>query len=119
MFIVADMRATLDFYCDRLGFELTYAGEDPADPYFTIVQRDNAMIMFKHVDVAPLSNPARDRQARWDAYVHVPDPDALAAEWDSRGVSFRTPLGDNSDDLRGFEVEDVNGYVFFYGRPNS
>ena len=50
--------------------------------------------------------------ARWDAYLHVPEPDALAAEFASRGVEFLQPLGDNDDGLRGFELRDADdGYV--------
>jgi hypothetical protein len=56
--------------------------------------------------------------ARWDAYLHVPDPDALAAEFSSRNVAFFLPLNDSySDDgLRGFEVKDADGYLLFFGR---
>jgi len=43
------------------------------------------------------------------AYVYTPDPDALAEEFTSRGVSFREPLGNNSDQLHGFEVMDADG----------
>jgi hypothetical protein len=42
---------------------------------------------------------------------------ALAEEFTSRGVSFREPLGNNSDQLRGFEVMDADGYVLYFGRP--
>ena len=45
----------------------------------------------------------------WDAYVEVPDPDALAAEFASRGVTFSVPLTDSDDGLRGFVVKDVDG----------
>jgi hypothetical protein len=55
--------------------------------------------------------------ARWDAFVVVPDPDALAAELAGRGVEFSEPLRDTEDGLRGFEVEDVDGYLLFFGRP--
>ena len=117
-FIVADIAETLAFYCDRLGFEVTYTAE-PDDLYFAIVERDRAMIMFKAVEVPPLPNPKRDPSARWDAYVFVPDPDALAAELVTRGVSFSRPLQDTDDGLRGFELEDINGYVLFLGRPRT
>jgi len=50
--------------------------------------------------------------------VHVPDPDALAAEFSSRGVEFSEPLGNNDDNLRGFEVTDADGYRLYFGRPN-
>jgi hypothetical protein len=49
------------------------------------------MIMFKDVGVDPVPNYTRDVKkgiARWDAYLHVPDPDALAAEFLSRNVEF-------------------------------
>ena len=118
-FIVADMAATLAFYRDSLGFDVTFLAESADDPYFAIVRRDRAMIMLKAVEVPPLPNPARDPSARWDAYLDVPDPDALAAEFASRGVRFSVPLGDTHDGLRGFELEDVNGYVLFLGRPRA
>jgi hypothetical protein len=54
--------------------------------------------------------------ARWDAFVYVPDPDALAHEFASRNVEFFVPLKDTHDGLRGFELKDVDGYVLFFGR---
>jgi hypothetical protein len=78
------------------------------------------MIMLKDVGVDPLPNYQRDVTkgwARWDAYLHVPDPDALAAELLSRHVEFSRPLMDDDDGLRGFELKDADGYVLFFGRP--
>jgi catechol 2,3-dioxygenase-like lactoylglutathione lyase family enzyme len=57
--------------------------------------------------------------ARWDAYLYVPEPDALAAEFSSRNVEFFQPLRDTDDGLRGFEVKDADGYVLFFGRPRD
>jgi hypothetical protein len=58
---------------------------------------------------------ARDSAvARWDAYLDVPDPDALAAEFSSRNVGFSVPLKDTHDGLRGFELKDLDGYVLFF-----
>lgn len=54
--------------------------------------------MLKSVGVDPVPNYTRDvgkGRARWDAYLHVPDPDALAAEFSSRDVVFFRPLGDD------------------------
>lgn len=117
-FVVADLEAALSFYHDRLGFEVIFRG--PADdPFFGIVQRDRAMIMVKCVGVPPLPNHVRELQARWDAYLNVPDPDALAAELAARGVSFSVPLRDTDDGLRGFELKDADGYVLFFGRPRT
>jgi len=54
---------------------------------------------------------------RWDAFVSVTDPDALAAEFAQNGAAFSKPLEDTHDGLRGFEIADPDGYVLFFGRP--
>ena len=77
------------------------------------------MIMLKDVDVDPLPNHKRAPMARWDAYVYVPDPDALAAEFASRNVEFSKPLKDTHDGLRGFELKDPDDHVLFFGRPRQ
>lgn len=120
-FIVKDVPTALAFYRDRLGFEVTFEGP-PGDIFFGIVERGAAMIMLKAVGVDPVPNYTRDVSkgtARWDAYLHVPDPDALAAEFSSRQVEFYRPLRNDGDGLRGFEVKDADGYVLYFGRPNS
>lgn len=122
LFIVRNVPATLEFYRDKLGFEITFRGPEPDDEFFGIVQRGRAMIMFKAVGVEPIPNYTRDigkGTAAWDAYIYVPDPDALAAEFLSRNVRLFKPLQDNHDNLRGFEVEDVDGYILYFGRPNN
>jgi catechol 2,3-dioxygenase-like lactoylglutathione lyase family enzyme len=115
-FIVRNVPTTLAFYCEKLGFKIEYQHPD-GEPFFAIVQRDGAMIFLKDVGVEPLPNCKRHTWARWDAYTSVPDPDALAAEFASRGVTFSKPLQDTHDGLRGFELEDPDGHVLFFGSP--
>ena len=118
-FIVRDVMPSIAFYKDRLGFEVMFIGPDDDDPFFAMLKRDGVHLMLKAItpEVQPTPNPTRHPWARWDAYVYTPDPDALAEEFTSRGVSFREPLGINSDQLRGFEVVDADGYVLYFGRP--
>jgi catechol 2,3-dioxygenase-like lactoylglutathione lyase family enzyme len=117
-FIVRDAAAAVAFYRDKLGFEVTRQ-EPRDDPFFAIVCRGGAMLMVKSVEAAPAPNATRDPWARWDAYVSVPDPDALEAEFRSRGVALSVPLKDTTDGLRGFELKDADGYVLFFGRPRK
>jgi hypothetical protein len=70
----------------------------------------------KEIVVEPVPNYIRKPAFTWDAYLEVPDPDALAAEFASRGVRFSVPLGDDDDGLRGFVIEDIDGYGLFFGR---
>lgn len=123
-FIVADVPATLSFYRDMLGFEVTFRGPTPDDEFFGIVRRDGAVIFFKalgeisdgkEVVVEPVPNYNRKPAFSWDAYLEVPDPEALAAEFASRGVRFSVPLGAGDDGLRGFVIEDIDGYGLFFG----
>ena len=123
-FIVRNVPTALAFYRDRLGFDITFQGPSEDDIFFGIVKRGAAMIILKAIGVDPVPNYTRDIKqgiARWDAYLHVPDPDALAAEFSSRNVEFFLPLKDShgDDGLRGFEVEDADGYVLFFGRPKA
>lgn len=121
-FIVRNVPAALAFYRDKLGFEVTFEGPEPDDIFFGIVQRGRAMLMFKAIGVEPIPNHTRDIKqgiARWDAYFYVPNPDALYDEFKSRDVEFVTPLKNNSDNLRGFEVKDLDGYILYFGRPWS
>lgn len=124
-FIVKNVPVALKFYHDILGFDITFQGPTENDIFFGIVQRGGAMIMLKDIAVDPVPNYTRDIKkgiARWDAYLHVPDPDALAAEFSSRNVAFFTSIKENEagdDGLRGFEVEDADRYVLFFGRPES
>ena len=119
-FIASHVPSSLSFYRDRLGFEITFQGPAPDDIFFGIVCRGGAQILLKAVGVAPVPNYTRDVKqgiARWDAFVSVPDPDAMAAEFASRNVEFFEPLKDTHDGLRGFEVKDADGYILFFGRP--
>jgi len=117
-FIVRDTARALAFYRDRLGFEVVFTGFGD-DLFFGIVRRGGAMILLKDVGVDAVPNSRRDLSARWDAYLSVPDPDALAAEYASRNVEFSEPLKDTHDRLRGFELKDPDGYVLFFGRPRT
>ena len=123
-FIVKNVPAALSFYRDRLGFDITFQGPSDDDIFFGIVQRGGATIILKDIGVDPVPNYTRDIKkgiARWDAYLHVPDPDALAEEFLLRNVEFFLPLKDSygDDGLRGFEVKDADGYILFFGRPEN
>ena len=119
-FIVSHVPSSLSFYRDQLGFNVEFQGPEPDDIFFGIVRRGGAQILMKDIGVAPVPNYTRNIKkgiARWDAFVVVPDPDALATEFASRSVEFFEPLRDTDDGLRGFEIRDADGYLLFFGRP--
>lgn len=119
-FIVGNVKDSVSFYVDKLGFEIRHMGPE-GDPYWAMVGRDNISIMLKAItpDIKPVPNHTRHEWAPWDAYIYTKDPDSLFEEYLSNGTAFRKPIHNNSDDLRGFEIEDADGYVLFFGRPNK
>jgi catechol 2,3-dioxygenase-like lactoylglutathione lyase family enzyme len=114
-FIVADVPRAVQFYREALDFELRFS-EPERDPFFAIVGRDGVQIFLKG-SAAAQPNCTRQCWAPWDAFVYVADPDALAGELASRYVAFHKTIRDRDDGLRGFELQDPDGYVLFFGRP--
>ena len=116
-FIVSNVTQSIEFYRDKLGFEVRFL-EPERDPFFAIVGRDGAQLFVKSNDgTPPLPNHKRHPWMKWDAFVYVEEPDALAAEFAEHGASFSVPLKDTHDGLRGFEISDPDDYVLFFGRP--
>jgi hypothetical protein len=119
-FIVANLKTSVSFYVDKLAFDVKHMSLDKT-PFFAIVGRDHISIMLKEIspDIKPIPNAKRHQWARWDAYISTADPDALFEEYRSRNVSFKQPIQNDGDSLRGFEIKDADGYVLFFGRPIS
>lgn len=116
-FIVSDVTQSIEFYRDKLGFEIRFL-EPERSPFFAIVGRDGAQLFAKsNKGTPPLPNHKRHPWMRWDAFVYVQEPDALAAEFAERGAAFSVPLEDTHDGLRGFEISDPDDYLLFFGRP--
>jgi catechol 2,3-dioxygenase-like lactoylglutathione lyase family enzyme len=117
-FIVDNLKTSVDFYVGQLGFEVWHIGPEDS-PFWAMIGRGPVSIFLKAIapDIKPVPNHTRHEWARWDAYIGVPEPDALFEEFQSRGVDFQQPIRNNGDGLRGFEVTDADGYVLFFGRP--
>jgi len=118
LFIVSNLRKSVDFYCGFLGFELRTSLPE-TEPFFAIVACDGVGIMLKHVSAEILPQPNRKQHewVQWDAFVSTAAPDSLAAECQRRDNNVVVDVRDTDDGLRGFEVADPDGYVLFFGRP--
>jgi catechol 2,3-dioxygenase-like lactoylglutathione lyase family enzyme len=114
-FIVKDLRVSISYYIERLGFQLDFQGPD-GDPFYAGVSRDGIGVMLKAIgsEVLPQPNHTRHEWARWDAYIYTLDPDGLFDEFSRRGVSFVKPLSFIDEGLWGFEITDADGYVLAF-----
>lgn len=111
-FFTTDLRATLAYYMDQLGFECLSTWHDP--PVYAIVARDGHRIHFRHARPVPPSRDKYDGELL-DAYVFVDDADALYAEYAARGVEFTRALGNTPWDSREFVVKDCDGRLLAFG----
>ena len=120
-FVVDDLQLSLDFYRSKLGFKILYTGggNGESNDFWGMVRRDGVMLMLKHItpEIHPQPNHSRHEWARWDAYIHTPDPDLLYEELVGRGAPIHRELADTCDGLRAFEVIDNSGYVLCFGHP--
>ncbi len=114
-FIVGNLQTSISYYVDRMGFQLDFEGPE-GDAYYGRVSRDGMGIMLKAVapSVRPVPNHTRHEWARWDAYIHATDPDALYSEFKTRGATFVKELSFIDDGLWGFEIADADGYVLAF-----
>src|SRR5258706_6627387 len=115
-FIVKDLQTSIDYYRERLGFELDFQGPD-GGPFWAGVSRDGIGIMLKAVtpDVLPCPNHTRHEWAPPDRRIYSMDPDALFDEFSRRGASFVTKLSFVEEGLWGFAITDADGYhLVFY-----
>ena len=117
-FIVKNLAESIEFYNQKLGFKTDLVVPED-DPFFGIVSRDNVRILLKHIteSIHSVPNHTQHEWARWDAFILVSEPDALFAEFQSRGLAFHETLADTSDGLRAFELKDHDGYVLCFGKP--
>ena len=111
-FFTTDMRATLTYYTDKLGFDLLGTWQDP--PVYAIVARDEHRIHFRYAD-PPAPNPDKYDDELLDAYLFVDDVDALYVEYAARGVQFTRELGNTPWHSREFVVKDCDGRLLAIG----
>ena len=118
LWIVRELGRSADFYCERLGFELRYLVPE-GEPFFAIVGRGGVTLHLKEIGpgVPATPNVQQHEWAAWDAFVHVEDPERLAADFARRGLEPTPTVTRRDDGLVGFVVEDPDGYRLFFGRP--
>lgn len=116
-FIVRDLQASIDYYRDRLGFQVDFQGPD-GGPFWAGVSRDGIGIMLKAVaaDVPPIPHHTRHDWAPPDAHIYSLDPDSLFDEFTRRGATFVKTLSFIDDGLWGFSVTDADGYLLAFYR---
>ncbi len=111
-FFTTDLRGTVAYYKDKLGFECVGTWQDP--PVYAIVAREQHAIHFRCA-APPTANPEKYTDELLDAYFYVDDADALYAEYAAKGVEFRRELANTPWRSREFVVKDCDGRLLAFG----
>ena len=106
---VADVKRSMAFYCDQLGFISNGTWGD--GPNFAIVQFGRVTIA---LDRSQADGPIPVNQY-WAAYVYVEDADALSARFRKKGVEILRGPEDTFYGSRDFDVRDPDGHILAFG----
>jgi uncharacterized glyoxalase superfamily protein PhnB len=112
LFFTTDIPGTLAYYEAKLGFKCLGTWQDP--PVYAIVARDQQAIHFRCAE-PPTANPNKYSGELLDAYISIEDPDALYAEYATRGVEFTRGLANMPWHSREFVVRDCDGRLLAFG----
>ena len=115
---VADIKASYDFFTQRLGFAIVFVYGEP--PFYAQVQRDGARLNLRCVD-APLIDSARsERESLLSASITVAGADEikqLFLEFQSAGVAFHQTLKHEPWGARDFVIKDPDRNLLLFAGP--
>jgi uncharacterized glyoxalase superfamily protein PhnB len=132
-----DMKATLAFYRDKLGFTLRECWPNEAEPMWMSLTLDKQSVMFgaampadacaqmmeNDPTAAKFWSKKADDYAKHphgvgvNTYLMVPDIDAYAKQIEKRGVKADLPPTTQFYGLRNIVVSDPDGYVLTFYTP--
>lgn len=110
---VHDLKTSLAFYCDGLGFSSHGSWGTP--PVFAIVQRGAVTLALDQSRDG--SRPPT--QQYWAAYIYVADVEAALRDLVARAIPIHRPICDTEYGCRDFDVRDPDGHILALGEVLS
>ncbi|TAI49694.1 VOC family protein [Flagellimonas allohymeniacidonis] len=118
--IVDNLKETIHFYKENLGFEIDWQGT-----LFAIISKGDVTLMIRELREGNLKRPNRipfiesgwhtNGSEAWDAYIWVQNADELYTELKQKEVAIFREIQDSEYGNRDFEIEDNNGYILCFG----
>jgi len=116
--LVADMKRSCEFFCDKLGFSLVFSYGNP--PYYAQVGRDAARLNLRCVEGPVLESTVRVHEELLSASMTVAtagEIKLLFLEFQSAGVTFHQKLKKQPWGARNFVVKDPDGNLLLFAGP--
>jgi uncharacterized glyoxalase superfamily protein PhnB len=115
---VADIKASCDFYTEKLGFTVAFVYGDP--PYYAQVTRDHARLNLRVVGEPVFVGDIREREGLLSATLTVATKDEvkpLFLSYQAAGVRFGQTLKKEPWGARTFIVVDRDGNLILFAGP--
>jgi uncharacterized glyoxalase superfamily protein PhnB len=115
---VADIKASCDFYTDKLSFTVAFVYGDP--PHFGQVTRDHARLNLRSVDEPVFVGDIREREQLLSASLTLAtadDIEQLFLSYQAAGVRFRQTLKKEPWGSSTFIVIDPDGNLILFAGP--
>ncbi|MFC1916431.1 zinc ribbon domain-containing protein [Chloroflexota bacterium] len=113
---VRNMKETIDFYKNSLGFKMGMAFPDASNPEYADLSKDGMVLM-----VIPAANCGIGSEEKLGVgvnfYLQIDgDIDEYYEELKKKGVKMAIDIKDEPYGIRDFTVEDINGYQLTFNQ---
>ena len=116
-FFSSDLKRTLTYFDEQLGFETQFEYGSPS--FYAGAIRDGMFIFFRHIDELPPMAPNKYDDELLDAYLRVESVKALYQEFAGRTVEFHRELADMPWGFTEFVVKDLDGRLLCFGQQTN
>ncbi len=106
---VKDIVRSIEFYKDKLGFEVNFTWNDPVE--YAVLKRGDVGIHLSQREGCSDEQPTRSA-----IYIFVYDVDAVYEEFLARKIELPSPPVDQVYRMREFEVRDPDGHMLTFGK---
>ena len=118
--LVADIRASCDFFTQKLGFSIVFVYGEP--PFYAQVKRDNGCINLRCLDRPAIDPALRDSESLLSSDMGVSTHEEikqLFLEFQAKGVTFFQTLRKEPWGAKNFIVKDPDGNLLLFAGPGE
>jgi uncharacterized glyoxalase superfamily protein PhnB len=116
---VRDMRQTIQFYRDSLGFKMGMAFPDADNPEYADLSKDGMVIMLVPAQNVGIGDE-EELGTGVNLYMQIDgDIDEYYNELKTKGIRIVTDIKDEPFGIRDFTVEDINGYKLTFNQVSK
>jgi uncharacterized glyoxalase superfamily protein PhnB len=114
-----DMKATIEFYRDKLGFQVGMIFPTADNPEYVDLKKDGMVLMFIPAEHLGIGSGEK-LGTGIDLYMQIDgDIDEYYEELKGRGVTLVSDIKDEPFGVRDFKVEDIDGYRLTFNQVSG